>query len=531
MTDVIPRCVWLFFSATGFLPFGGSELLGVFGLHAGQAGEDVGEVFFGVDAEAAAVLDDGVEYCAFFSGFFSTDEQPVFSPKFAGADGVFYEIITDLDAPVAEVGLEVGPLVEGVAEGFSELAFGQDAAPPGQCIDEFFEALMDGAALGGSDSFSHCGAGFGFAQAFFDVVEVGELTQDPGDEAGGLFGGFKKFAPDVGVAAHEFDPVLVFGPGVVDDVAVALDDAQQAGEFGGELFFLRWGLFEKGVHAFGIAPGVPMIEDGPSGDVGSPEVAGLSFTAAGCEVVDGCFVNLSVGGSPVFVLNLAVDDGEPVSGELGPVAEGFAVEVYSHAGKHLGLAVVGKVADEAIVDDFGDEAGGGDAAVLEFGGQWGDLWPGDGVVDPDVFGADDLEAVKFGGFVAELFADFFADAAVGGGMELDFGGDVFFAYEGKVLGDAWGAGFGFALVVVFDFSRRSEVCGSGGCGLFCIIAFEEELELGGIELFAGGSEDAAGEGVDGLFEEGDLGGLVRDDGIAFGDFCQELLFAVAAHLL
>jgi hypothetical protein len=25
--------------------------------------------------------------------------------------------------------------------------------------------------------------------------------------------------------------------------------------------------------------------------------------------------------------------------------------------------------------------------------------------------------------------------------------------------------------------------------------------------------------------------LVRDDGIAFGDFCQELLFAVAAHLL
>jgi hypothetical protein len=152
-------------------------------------------------------------------------------------------------------------------------------------------------------------------------------------------------------------------------------------------------------------------------------------------------------------------------------------------------------------------------------GQWGDLWLGDGVVDSDVFGADDLEAVELGRMEAELFADFLADAAVGGGIELDFGGDVFFAYEGQVLGDAGGSGFGFALVVFFDFSRRSGVCGSGGCGLFCVIAFEKELELGGIELFAGGSEDAAGEGIDGLLEEDDLCGLVRDDGIAFGDFC------------
>ena len=34
--------------------------MGVFGQHAGQAGEDIGEVLFGVDSQAAAVFYDGV---------------------------------------------------------------------------------------------------------------------------------------------------------------------------------------------------------------------------------------------------------------------------------------------------------------------------------------------------------------------------------------------------------------------------------------------------------------------------------------
>ena len=33
------------------------------------------------------------------------------------------------------------------------------------------------------------------------------------------------------VVAHEFDPLLVLGPGWIDDVAVALDDAQQLENF------------------------------------------------------------------------------------------------------------------------------------------------------------------------------------------------------------------------------------------------------------------------------------------------------------
>ena len=106
-----------------------------------------------------------------------------------------------------------------------------------------------------------------------------------------------------------------------------------------------------------------MVDDGAAGDVGGPQVAGLRPAAAGFEVVDGSFVELAVSTSPVFVLDGAVDGGEPVGPECGPVAEGLAVEADSLAGEDLGLPVVRKVADEAVVDDLGDETGGGDATV------------------------------------------------------------------------------------------------------------------------------------------------------------------------
>jgi hypothetical protein len=52
-----------------------------------------------------------------------------------------------------------------------------------------------------------------------------------------------------------------------------------------------------------------------------------------------------------------------------------------------------------------------------------------------------------------------------------------------------------------DFSRRSGVCGNGGGGFFCEVASEHEFELGGVELLAGLTEDAAAEDVDGLDHE------------------------------
>lgn len=64
---------------------------------------------------------------------------------------------------------------------------------------------------------------------------------------------------------------------------------------------------------------------------------------------------------------------------------------------------------------------------------------------------------------------------------------MLFTDDGKVLGNTWSAGlFG-------DFF------------------------VGGVELLAGLPEDVAAEGVDGLLEDDDLGGLTRDDFVALGD--------------
>jgi hypothetical protein len=86
--------------------------------------------------------------------------------------------------------------------------------------------------------------------------------------------------------------------------------------------------------------------------------------------------------------------------------------------------------------------------------------------------------------------------------------------------------------VIGDLSRRPGACGNGGGGFFFEVASEQEFELGGIELFAGFTKDTPAEGVDGLFEDDDLGGLARDDLIALCDLGKQLLhFAADAHLL
>ncbi len=41
------------------------------------------------------------------------------------------------------------------------------------------------------------------------------------------------------------------------------------------------------------------------------------------------------------------------------------MEAHAEAGEHFGLPIVGKMAGEAVVQHFGDEGGGGDAAVLK----------------------------------------------------------------------------------------------------------------------------------------------------------------------
>ena len=99
------------------------------------------------------------------------------------------------------------------------------------------------------------------------------------------------------------------------------------------------------------------------------------------------------------------------------------------------------MADEAVVEDFGDKRGGGDAAILEARRQRGDDGLGERVADPDVFGTNGADPAKAAALIVKLFAGFLTDAAPGGRVGKNFGGfEDFLLADGQVFGDARCAG-------------------------------------------------------------------------------------------
>ena len=97
MTAMISRDLTGRFPAAGLEPVGGDEGRDFTGLHSGQTGQHVFEVFPGVDAEAAAVLDDGVKDGGFLPGSLVAYEQPVFGAKFRRADRVLDQVVAYLN--------------------------------------------------------------------------------------------------------------------------------------------------------------------------------------------------------------------------------------------------------------------------------------------------------------------------------------------------------------------------------------------------------------------------------------------------
>ena len=240
------------FTTAGFASVCGGQTGCLTGLHGGKPGEHIFKIFLGIEAEATAIFDNGIK----------------------------------------------------------------DGAAKGKLVDPSLEAAMDDAALSGADGLAQGGTGLGFSQLRFYMIEVGEWVLDPGDDSWRLFGGFEKFPSNMGVAAHELDPLFVFGPRWIDDVAVALNDAQEGAEFGIDwlVCFGDLGWLKESIDACGVAPGMPMVEDGPAWNVRRPEVASLGFATAGVKVSDRGFVKLPVRGSPMLVLNFSVDDREPIGG-------------------------------------------------------------------------------------------------------------------------------------------------------------------------------------------------------------------------
>ena len=86
------------------------------------------EVGEGIGPMAADLLNEGVEDRAAPAGVFAADEHPVLVPELGGADGIFGEVVVELDLSVEETRLEVWPLADGIRERLSHLAARRDPA-------------------------------------------------------------------------------------------------------------------------------------------------------------------------------------------------------------------------------------------------------------------------------------------------------------------------------------------------------------------------------------------------------------------
>lgn len=481
------------FSAVRFVPGCGCQGARIAGFHRGQSRQDVGEVFSNVNFETAAVFNDGVEDGAFASGLAVSYEQPVFLAKLGWTDGVFYEVVVDLNPTGGEVAFEILPLVESVGDGFSQFASRKDAALA-ESDDQAMQATVDDPAFRCTNCLPEGGACFRFSKTLFDLIEQRDLMEDPGDELRSLLKCFKKFPAHVGMTTNEFDPSALVGARTIHLIAIALDD-------GGEFFTFFIAeicevfriLGKEGVDSLSVRSFVPMKEDASAGYVRRPEVAGLGFSHAGLKISDRGFVKLAVGTLPMFVLNLPIDNIQPIGTEQAPVAESLAVEVHSHGVEHFNLPIVGKMKNEAVVDDFRDESGTGDATLLQAGWQRGDDGWGDWIVDADILAAHHLLAEKLGALEVKLLADLLAHSTKGVGFELDLRRDDLFSLDGKMLGDAWRAGLFDVLALPGRLDRRP------GCRRhFAVGGGETEVEklLPGIELLAGCAKSPMNKSID-----------------------------------
>ena len=83
-------------------------------------------------------------------------KEPVLLSEGRGAEGIFHGIVVDLDAPIAEIDAQRGPLAERVCDGLAHGALGEVAvalvpAPQGGAESfedgSAFEAAREGAQL------------------------------------------------------------------------------------------------------------------------------------------------------------------------------------------------------------------------------------------------------------------------------------------------------------------------------------------------------------------------------------------------
>lgn len=194
--------------------------------HRGEPGEHVVEVGVGIDAAAAATLDDGVEDGAALAGIGIAEEQPVLFSQSGRPNGVLDEIIVDLDSAIFEIDAKEGPVGERVIDGLAKSAAGQVAAGLFEEDQSAVQALADRTTLADAHSGAFPWTCPAASQILLDAIEMADLTQDPSATLRGLLARFVEVASHVGPASCQGDiAVVFFDEAPVGHVSIALKGA------------------------------------------------------------------------------------------------------------------------------------------------------------------------------------------------------------------------------------------------------------------------------------------------------------------
>ena len=108
-----------------------------------ELAKDPFEVGVGVMAVAADLLDEGVSDGTAPTGVLSADKHPIFHAELGGTNGSFGVVVVEFESAVFKARFKMRPLVAGVLECFSQVAFGQDSSSSLEMIEEFGEMPVD----------------------------------------------------------------------------------------------------------------------------------------------------------------------------------------------------------------------------------------------------------------------------------------------------------------------------------------------------------------------------------------------------
>lgn len=232
--------------------------------------------------------------------------RPIPFRHLGGADGVFDEVVVDLDAAVFEVEAQRGPLAEGVVDGLAEEALGKGAAAELEGDQRSMQTDDDGTALMRAVGEAQARPGVFFTQVFFHTVKVRDLPEDPAGGAWGLVERFVELAPGMRTTAGEGNFAgAPFGKGGIGAVAIAL---QGAGEVGGD----------DVIQADGGAAGSPVKEHVAAGSTIGPKIALSGFPMTRIKIADRGFIDLHIASGHDSSAHRFVDRPQPVCRETNP---------------------------------------------------------------------------------------------------------------------------------------------------------------------------------------------------------------------